>query len=252
MKMRFFLAALLSLSVTAAKASDAITAKYIDTPLKMDGKMSDPAWKKASETELKLPLKAYQNQPETLQKILGTELREKGTVKLLWDDKYLYVGAKFEDSDVLAEGLEDQEIHCGTGDLLEIFVKPEKDACYWEIYATPHDKKTCLFYPGRGRHFLPSVTKKYKENGVIVKAHIDGTFNDWRDKDRGWSVEVAIPISMLNESGVPFAASEKWTVFLSRYNYSRYLPLRELSAFPRLSNPNFHINEEYAKLILEK
>lgn len=228
-----------------------IIAKHISRPLNMDGKMSDPAWAQAPVYSLELPLKIYSNQPESMQKLLGTVLKEKGSVKLLWNDEYLFVGARFEDSDVVADGKKDQTIHCTTGDLIEVFLKPEIDTYYWEIYGTPYNKKTCIFYPGRGRHFLPSDLE-YNCSDIIVKTSIDGTFNNWKDRDVGWTVELAIPVKMLTEFGAKFDNSTKWTILVARYNYSRYLPLKELSAFPLISNANFHISEEYARLNLEK
>jgi hypothetical protein len=248
-----FIALLLAFAGTlqSQDTRPAIVAKHISRPLNMDGKMSDPAWAQATAYSLELPLKIYSTQPESMQKTLGAALKEKGSVKLLWNDEYLFVGGSFEDSDVVAESKEDQTIHCTTGDLIEVFLKPETDTYYWEIYGTPHNKKTCIFYPGRGRHFLPSDLE-YNYSDIIVKASVDGTLNNWRDKDAGWTVEVAIPVKKLTEFGAKFDNSSKWTILVARYNYSRYLPLKELSAFPILSNVYFHLIEEYARLNLEK
>ena len=244
-------AVVLAVTLQAQEVRPVMTAKYISRTLKIDGKMSDPAWAEASAYSLELPLKIYANQPESMQKVLGTELREKGEVKLLWNDEYLYVAARFEDSDVVADGKEDQTLHCNTGDLIEVFLKPETDTYYWEIYGTPNEKKTCIFYPGRGRHFLPSDFDA-SPSDIIVKTSIDGTFNNWKDKDKSWTVELAIPIKKLTEYGAKFDDSAKWTILVSRYNYSRYLTWKELSAFPLLSNANYHLNEEYARLNLQK
>lgn len=238
-------------AILNAQEPPTMTAKYIDKPLKMDGTMSDPAWMNAPAYSMELSMKKYSDSPPSLRKTLGTELREKGEVKLLWSDEYLYVGARFEDSDVVADGKEDQMLHCATGDLIEVFLKPEAETYYWEIYGTPHEKKTCMFYPGRGRHSLPS-NMECEYSDIIVKTSIDGTFNNWKDKDKSWTVELAIPIKKLTALGTKFDESAKWTIFISRYNYSRYLPWVELSSCPRLSAPNFHLYEEYANLILEK
>ena len=54
------------------------------------------------------------------QKSIGDTLREKASVKLIWDDNYLYVGAEFQDSDVVQEGKEDQSHFYSSGDLLEM------------------------------------------------------------------------------------------------------------------------------------
>lgn len=237
-------------SVQAQEVRPIVTAKYISHPLKMNGKMSDHAWIQAKAYSLELPLKAYSNQPESIQKTVGLVLREKGSVKLLWSKEYLYIGAYFEDSDVVADGKEDQTLHCNSGDLIEVFLKPETDTYYWEIYGTPHEKKTVIFYPGRGRHFLPSNMES-DNSEIIVKTSINGTLNNWKDKDKSWTVEFAIPIKMLTAHGADFDKSSQWTIMVARYNYSRYLPLKELCSFPLLSNSNFHLHEEYAHLNME-
>jgi len=46
--------------------------------------------------------------------------------------------------------------------------------------------------------------------------------------------------------------SANWTMLVARYNYSRYLPMKECSSVQRLSAPDNHIYEEYSKLIFEK
>lgn len=233
------------------EARPSITAKHISRALNLDGKMSDPVWAKASAYSLMLPQMIYAHQPESMRKTLGTRLWEKGEIKLLWSDEYLYIGGRFEDSDIVADGKDDQTLHCNTGDLIEVFLKPETDTYYWEIYGTPHEKKTCIFYPGRGRHLVPGCFDA-DYSAIIVKTSLDGTFNHWKDKDKSWTVELAIPIKKLTEHGAKFDSSAKWTILVSRYNYSRYLPWKELSAYPLLSSPNYHLNEEYARLVLER
>ena len=63
---------------------------------------------------------------------------------------------------------------------------------------------------------------------------------------------MAIPIKELTVHGAKFDNSANWTILLARYNYSAYLQGAELSAYPQLSNVNWHLYEEYAKLRLEK
>ena len=231
--------------------SSEVIAKYISEPVKLDGKLDESAWSKAPAYSLSLPLKSYSTLPESIQKNLGDKLQEKGKVKLLWDDNYLYVGAEFEDSDVMQEGKEDQGHLYNTGDLIEVFLKPAKTNYYWEIYGTPSNRKTWYFFPSRGRASFPACAS-YLPEGLKVAATVDGTLNNWKDKDKSWTIEMAIPIKELTVYGAKFDNSAEWTVLLARYNYSVYLQKPELSAYPQLSNVNWHIYEEYARLRLEK
>jgi hypothetical protein len=259
MKKKFLLTTLAACAVSmmffSAHADEIATpeviAKYTSAPVKLDGKLDEGAWAKALAYSVILPLKAYSSLPESMQKNIGDNLREKGSVKLLWDDNYLYVGCEFEDSDVVNEGKEDQSHLYNSGDLLEVFLKPAKENYYWEIYGSPNNKKTWFAFSSRGRIMFPACAS-YLPETLKVAANVSGTLNNWKDKDKGWTVEMAIPIKELTVYGAKFDNSANWTILLARYNYSAYLPKTELSSYPQLSNPNWHIYEEYAKLRLEK
>jgi len=118
---------------------------------------------------------------------------------------------------------------------------------------TPQSHKTVFFFPGRGRLGLPSgfADSDDKLAGLDVAAKTQGTCNQWRDRDTGWTGEMRISKAMLSEVGVPFDADQPWTVFLGRYNYSRYLEEAELSMSPALSKTSYHLIREYAPLVLD-
>jgi hypothetical protein len=246
-------ASLLTLTAITAddNASNDVIAKYTAEPIKIDGKMNEKAWAAAPAYDLVLPLKSFSTLPESQQKHLGSKLQEKGSVKVLWDENYIYVAAEFEDSDVMNEGKEDQSHFYSTGDLIEVFLKPAGENYYWEIYGTPNNKKTWYFFPSRGRIVFPACAS-YLPKDLSVATSVDGTLNNWRDKDKGCIIELAIPIKELTAYGAKLDNSANWTVMFGRYNYSAYLNKIELTAYPLLSNVNFHICEEYAKLRFEK
>jgi hypothetical protein len=58
--------------------------------------------------------------------------------------------------------------------------------------------------------------------GLKVGTHVDGTINDPGDTDKGWSVEIAIPLSTFKEwsgiEGLPEAA-EQWRIDFSRVEW---------------------------------
>ena len=80
-----------------------------------------------------------------------------------------------------------------------------------------------------------------------------GTLNDWRDHDRRWTQEVAIPFDKLDRFGELSNRKDNWTILWAHYNYTRYRTQAtgpELSSWPVLSRPFFHLVEEYAQLKL--
>jgi hypothetical protein len=220
-----------------------MVAKYTSSPIVLDGKLDDPAWKSAVVYSLSLS--------DDLAK-KDKKLTEAGEVRLAWDENYLYLGINFTDSDIVAEGEKDQLHHYLFGDLAELFLKPEGKTWYWELYVTPLSMKTSLFFPGRGRLGLKSADNY--SCGLKVAAHNNGTVNQWTDRDTGWTAEMAMPIKDLTARGETFGPGSHWKIFVGRYNYSRYLNTigPELSMTPPLSMTNYHRTEEYAVLQFQK
>lgn len=232
---------------TCSEAPKEIKAAYTAEPVKMDGTMDSPAWSNAPEYNLQLPCdQPSVNLPSKTRKVVGCKLREAGTFKVLWNDKDLYIGVNFKDSDVVADGEEDQMHHYSKGDVLEVFLKPEDDTYYWEMYATPAGKKTAFFLPGRGRLFVPDCEKE--PINISVASKVSGTLNNWQDKDGGWTAVMKIPASEIKKYGAKFGPGTKWRLLVARYNYSRYLPFKELSSCPKLERTNYHSLEEYGIL----
>ncbi len=215
---------------------ETLVAKYTDVPVEIDGILDDSAWSDA---------RVYQMH---ISKDRDGEVQEGGGVMLAWDKEYLYVGAKLYDSDIVAEGDEDQLHHYLKGDTLEVFLKPEKQTWYWEAYVTPRGKKTSFFLPGRGRLWLDSMADYSMD--MKVGASYKGTLNNWKDRDEYWIAEMAIPISALTEQGDDFGPSADWRILIARYNYSRYLSRWELSTAPQLPMTDFHRYEYYGILKL--
>jgi hypothetical protein len=224
-----------------------VEAVYVAKPPVLDGTLNDPAWLKAPACKLAMPRRVYSKSPKAMLATLGTEMREEGEFRLLWDHSFLYIGVNFTDSDVHAYGEEDNLHHYSLGDVAEVFLKPANDTYYWELYATPTGKKTSFFFPARGCRLSPLM--KSSPLGLSVSSRFEGTLNQWGDRDTSWSAVMVIPRKDLEQYGAKFGPGTEWLIFMARYNYSRYLPAPELSSYPQQAEtPNFHIHEEYATL----
>ncbi len=216
-------------------------AEYTDAPITVDGRLDEPVWQQATAYPMQLSVDRIAG---------GQKLQEQGSVHLAWDDDYLYVGIDFVDSDIVAEGADDQMHHYQLGDVAEVFLKPADKSWYWELYVTPHSKKTSFFFPSHGRLGLPSCFEYKCE--LKVAAQVKGSLNDWQDKDPGWTAEMAVPVKDLTARGEKFGPDADWCILIGRYNYSRYLENKELSMCPSLSTTNFHLLQEYAVIKLER
>ena len=233
---------------------DVIIAKYAEKPVSIDGNLDDEIWRTAPSYKFSLSRASLLPLNKRIDQRPGIDkLTEQGEVKFAWNEKFLYIGAKLYDSDIVQESVKDQENHFLSGDVLEIFLKPKNSTWYWEIYGTPNEKKTILWLPGRGRLGLKNYCGTVMQtDDIIIATKIKGTLNNWQDKDEYWTIEMAIPSKILTCFGDSFGYNSEWTILIGRYNYSRYLPWVELSSIPQLSITHFHLTEEYGILKFEK
>ncbi len=214
-----------------------VVAKYTPKNIKVDGSLSDPAWKTAKQYPL-LPAPTC-------------TAKEPGWYKILWNKDYIYVGAKLIDSDIVQENDQDEQHHYGSGDVLEVFLKPMDKPFYWEMYCTPNSRHTTMFFPSGGRK-LPSCIDFNMP--LIGKAQVKGTLNNWKDKDQYWTAELAIPIKHLVAQGAKINSKTVWRALVARYNYSRWLEGKELSQSgePKFDRPHFHWMPTYTYLEFSK
>src|SRR5207253_9474816 len=74
-----------------------------------------------------------------------------------------------------------------------------------------------------------------------------GTLDDRTDRDEGWSVEGRIPWTDFERTGGRPAESDVWRFALCRYDYTLN-EKPETSTCAPLSQPSFHLLEDYARL----
>jgi hypothetical protein len=233
-----------SFGACGCHARAVMEASYTGTSVTIDGKLDEEVWKRA---------KVYPLQMSRDKIAQGLEFQEPGYVRLAWDSNFLYIGLELTDSDIVAEGTADNLQHYNLGDVGEVFLKPVDETWYWELYVTPAGRNSTFWFPGRGRLGLPSCFEAHHFN-LKVAAQCDGTLNDWHDRDREWTAEMAVPLSELTARGEKFGPGSRWRILVARYNYTRYSKYTgpELSMVPQLSQTNYHLVDEYADLIFSK
>ncbi|RKX46084.1 MAG: hypothetical protein DRP64_03765 [Verrucomicrobia bacterium] len=169
--------------------------------------------------------------------------QEGGLVRFGWDETGLYVYADLEDSHIIVQNRQDEQLHYEHGDVFELFVKPRTEPYYWEMYAVPSGNKSTLFFPrnraGKGLNdFLHG--HGFQSLKVSVK-----------QSSKGWNAQMFVPAAQLTALGAGWGDGTEWTVFCGRYNYnSEDLADPELSMAPPLSATNYHLTDEYARLRL--
>jgi hypothetical protein len=174
---------------------------------------------------------------------------EAAEVKFAWNEHGLYLAARLDDSELIANNDQDEQFHQRCGDTLELFVKPKNDSYYWEMYATPKGNKTTLFwFRSISRKTFTDPLTGHAFRGLRVGACADGTVNNPASPDRGWTAEMWVPANQLTHFGETWGSGTNWTVLVGRYNYSSGSQYPENSMFPPLSQTWFHLTDEYADL----
>ena len=222
------------------------TAYKIDKPIQVDGKLDEQVWKNAPRSSSFRDL------------ISGKNTIHETQAAVLWDDEFLYVSYWIEEPNLQAT-LTERDAPIYTNNDVELFIAGE-DAYYeFEInaYGTIYE---VLFiweesYLKKGYSNLKSFDREQTGvrpfNGVGLKNHprgkrigywnwdlvglqsavfLDGTINDDRDRDRGWTIELALPWSGLEvltigtDARLPPQGKDDWRMDFSRFNQYKEAP----------------------------
>ncbi len=217
----------------------AIECRFAHTPVVIDGKGDDAAWKQAQTIDsFYLPwLKEKARASKTATK-----------AKLLWDREYLYFFADMEDADLFAD-IKEHDGQLWDNDVFELFFKPAEDKPgYYEFQVNAAGAVLDMFVPKRDFKLF----KKYLVDGdfhVASQVILHGTLGDDKDKDKGWSVEGKIPWTDFMRTGGRPAPNETWKFALCRYDYPNGGGRKfELSTCAPLKAADFHATEDYAAL----
>lgn len=194
---------------------------FTATPPVLDGRLDDAAWLHAPWTD-------------DFVDIQGPELpspRYRTRLKMLWDDSYLYIGVSMEEPHLWATLRNHDDIVFRDNDI-EIFIDPDGDTReYYEIEANAFGTIFDLYLHRRYKEDGPAEHGWHCE-GLRTAIHLDGTLNDPTDRDKGWSLEWAIPWSSLKppawdkpsfgekERGAAAPkAGEEWRINFSRVQW---------------------------------
>lgn len=180
-----------------------------DGKLKIDGKLDEASWQKAKPTA---PFVDISGEGFPTPKY-------ETTAKMLWDDEYLYIGAMLQEDDIKARLTQRDTIIYYDNDF-EVFIDPDWDGHnYFEIETN-----------ARGVIFDLMLDRPYRSGGnfmvqwdcpgLKLAIHREGTLNKSKDKDKYWSVEMAIPHKALTMNfNNPLKAGNCWRINFSRVQW---------------------------------
>ena len=178
------------------------------SPIVVDGKLSEEEWGKA-------PWSTYFRDIEGSKK---PDPQYKTRIKALWDDENIYFAVEMEEPHVWAKLRQRDTVIFHDNDF-EIFIDPDGDThAYYEYEVNAFGTSWDLLLLKPYRDGGPAVNG-WDIAGLKVGVHVDGTINNPSDIDKGWSVEVAIPLRVLRECDVSRSLPEPGTQW--RVNFSR-------------------------------
>jgi hypothetical protein len=147
--------------------------------------------------------------------------RLKTHAKLLWDDSNLYIAAELEEPHVWANLKQRDTIIFFDNDF-EVFIDPDGDThAYYELEVNALGTAWDLLLLKPYRDGGPPVNG-WDIAGLQVATRVEGTINNPVDMDKGWTVEIVIPLSALKEcaSGANLPkAGDQWRIDFSRVEW---------------------------------
>jgi len=186
-------------------------ASRAESSIRIDGRLREQAWQNAS------PSSEFGD----IALRPGHDPTEKTSVRIVWDDMYLYIGAIMEESDVWATLTEQNSVIFHDNDF-EVFLDPDGDFHNYhefEINALGTFWELTLERPYRDG---APMTNPDNLPGMEVAVQVDGTLNDPSDEDSGWTVEMAIPWSSLrrfDSRALPPSQGVAWLANFSRVEW---------------------------------
>jgi len=167
-----------SLSQELGDGRPTVTPMRTGERIVIDGRLNDAAWKRAASSE-----SFVQREPSE-----GAPVSEKTTLSLLFDDRYLYVGIRCDDSNVpqiVANELRRDAVLIDN-DCVEVYID------------TFHDHRTAFF-------FATNALGAQRDAIIIADANDEDQNWDWNGvwenastiDSSGWTAEFAIPFQTL-------------------------------------------------------
>jgi len=180
-------------------------------PITVDGKLDESAWAAAPWTDDFLDIEGAAKPTP----------RFRTRAKMLWDDHYFYIAAELEEPHVWATLTEHDSVIFHDNDF-ELFIDPDGDNhnyAEFEMNAlnTGWDLRLPKPYRDGGE-----ADNSWEIPGLKTAVYVDGTLNDPRDVDRGWSVEIALPwdvLGKLSDMPAPPHDGDQWRVNFSRVEW---------------------------------
>jgi hypothetical protein len=180
--------------------------------LTIDGKLDEASWQQAAWTDEFMDIEG-EHMPKP---------RFATRAKMLWDEEYLYIAAYMEEPHVWGTLTERDAVIFHDNDF-EVFIDPDGDThFYYEFEMNALNTIWDLMLTSPYRDEKNVVLNAWDIRGIKTGVQVEGTLNNPKDKDKGWSVEIAMPWKVLSEKAASRRkpeAGEYWRINFSRVEW---------------------------------
>jgi hypothetical protein len=212
---------------------------------KLDGKLDDAIWTAAPSTG------------PFVNTLTGAPAAQKTEAKLAWDKKFLYIAIDNVDSDVWSK-LNKRDDKLWTEEANEIMIDADGNGrSYVELQVAPNGNVFDTYLPER-RKYEDTVDPKMKpfswNSKLVAKVRVDGTLNKREDQDKGWTVEIAVPLEDVkgldDKSAVklPPTPGDVWRMNMFRMDMPEGKPQQAAGWSPPMVG-DFHALDKFGELV---
>jgi hypothetical protein len=227
------MAFLLAAPLAAQTPVPSYEVKRAPSKVTIDGKLDDKAWEAAAPIQLIFPWDSQ------------TGPKQKTTVRLLWDDDFLYVSYDCEDHDITAQYLE-RDDPTYQDDAVEIFINPKPSQTGIYMGLEMNARATLYDYLMYDSSY---AFKRFNMQGVQLGTLIRGTLNMRGDQDQGWSLEVAIPWVNFEELSKRPTPGAVWSFNLARWDGVGRDRRLSVWSDPQLTRPGPHAPARFGRMV---
>lgn len=201
-------------------------------PVTIDGRLDEPAWRDAFEAPL-------------VSSMTGGRVRYATVARLLWDDRNLYVAFECEDDEVFSRPGRKDDDPIYEDEVVELFVDPagaRRD--YAEIEVSPAN----VVFDAR--------FATWRSDLAVARAWTSGArtaveVHRGREGDRGWTVEMAVPLEALRGAARPPRPGDRWRMNLFRLETHNRAGVAEGQAFSPPLRGDFHALDRFGWLVFD-
>jgi hypothetical protein len=218
--------------------------RKIAKPLKLDGKLDEPAWKDAPSTGL------------FVDTLTGAPAAHRTEAKLLWDAQNLYIGFENADADVWST-LNKRDDKLWTQEAVEIMIDADRNGkTYTEFQVAPNGNVFDTYLPEwrKYENTLDPKRQLYDWNSKIkAGVNVIGTLNKREDQDKGWVAEIAIPLGDVSGLGtatikIPPQLGDTWRLNMFRMDVPKGEPQKASAWSPPLVG-DFHALDKFGEIV---